>query len=211
MRVGLLRPTLGEMPRRLPLDPHGWYHVGTRGCYGRTLFHDAVEYELFLDRYGRVAKKYGWDTVDWVQMRNHHHFVVRLNDGGLSEGMRELHGWYSRTVHSRHGLTGQGHLVRHAFFARLITSESDALATCRYVSLNYARATGEPPHATPWGGYPAIIGLRHPRPFHTPSILLGLISTSPPAAQRTYRAFVLSGLDQDRQVPSPNDGVNSST
>ena len=32
--------------------------------------------------------------------KNHHHFVVELTRGGPSEGMRELHGGYSRRIHA---------------------------------------------------------------------------------------------------------------
>jgi putative transposase len=195
------------MPRRTPIDPQGLYHVGSRGCYGQRIFRRPEHYELFLRRYTKVATKYGWSTYEWVLMPNHHHFVIELTNGGLSEGMRELHGWYSRMLHAEYGVTGQGHLVRHAFFARRLTSDAETVTACRYVSLNHARATGEAPHLTPYGGYPATIGLCHPQPFHSPAALLGLISSSPSAAQVSYRAFVLEGLDQDGHGPSPNDGV----
>ncbi len=36
--------------------------------------------------YLRTARKYGWETPSWALMENHHHFVVRLTKGGLSEG-----------------------------------------------------------------------------------------------------------------------------
>jgi REP element-mobilizing transposase RayT len=182
------------VPRRKPIDPHGWYHVGSRGCYGQTIFRTPDECELFLDYYGRAAKKYGWVTPEWVLMGNHHHFVIKLTHGGLSEGWREVHGTFSRQIHKKYSLTGQGHLVRHGFFARELTSAGDVLLTCRYVSLNHARAKGTAPAATPWGGYPAVIGLAHPRPFHSPTTLLELISESAPTARREYESFVLDGL-----------------
>ena len=36
------------MPRREPIDPEGFYHVSSRGCYGRTLFATVNEHERFL-------------------------------------------------------------------------------------------------------------------------------------------------------------------
>ena len=93
------------MPRRKPIDPHGWYHVGSRGCYGQTIFRKPEECELFLDLYWRAAKKYGWVTPEWALMGNHHHFVIKLTDGGLSEGWREVHGMFSRQIHKTYGLT----------------------------------------------------------------------------------------------------------
>ena len=161
---------------------------------------------MFLKLYCRSAKKYGWETLEWVLMQNHHHFVIRLTNGGLSEGMRELHGGFSRRIHAIYGMTGQGHLVRHAFFSRQLHTDGDVLVACRYVDLNFTRATGGAPEDSRWGGYRATIGLEHPRQFHAPSELLALISGSAPRARDTFRTFVEDGLALERQVPSPNDG-----
>src|SRR4051794_40478267 len=100
--------TVVGVPRRAPIDPHGWYHVGTRGCYGQPLFRQTAEYELFLRLYLRTANKHSWVTPEWALMRNHVHFVIQLTDGGLSEGLRELHGTFSRRIHAIYGVTGQG-------------------------------------------------------------------------------------------------------
>jgi len=194
------------MPRRPPINPLGYYHVGSRGCYGRTLFETPAQHEVFLRMYARTARKHGWETPSWALMKNHHHFVVRLTQGGLSEGMRELHGGYARWIHALYGQTRQGHLFRHAFFARELTSEADVLLTCCYVDLNASRAgASQLPEATEWCGYRATVGLDHPRPFHTPSILLELISPGPKTAQAAYRRLVHERLAFLSQVPSPND------
>jgi hypothetical protein len=154
--------------------------------------------------YGRVSQKYCWDTLSWALVANHHHFVVRLTNGGLSQGMRELNGGYSRWLHLIYGQTHQGHLFRHAFFARELKTEGAVLVACSYVDLNLAKA---PHQSARWCGYPATIGLEHPRPFHTPSALLEIIDRRPATAQLTYREFVQSGLALRSQGPSPNDGV----
>jgi REP element-mobilizing transposase RayT len=194
------------MPPRPPIDPEGYYHVGSRGSYGQPLFRTDQQYEMFLGLYGRSAKKYDWETLEWVLMPNHHHFVLRLTSGGLSEGMRELHGGFSRRIHEIYGMTGQGHLVRHGFFARQLHTDGEVLVACRYVDLNPTAATGVAPEDAPWCGYRATIGLEHPRPFHSPSALLALISDSPSSARSAYRAFVEDELALRRHVSSPNDG-----
>jgi REP element-mobilizing transposase RayT len=171
-----------------------------------TLFETVGEHECFLRMYTRVARKYRWATLAWALMKNHHHFVIRLTDGGLSEGMRELHGGYSRWIHELHGQTRKGHLFRHAFFARWIEDDADLIGTCTYVDLNPSvhRPSAEP-HATDWCGLAATIGSCHPRRFHTPSLLLELFSAAPAAAQRQYRAHVEQEHARRTQVPSPND------
>lgn len=198
------------MPRREPLDPEGYYHVSSRGCYGRTLFANVNQHERFLAMYQRVAHKYHWETPSWALMKNHHHFVVHLTEGGLSEGMRELHGGYSRWLHQIYGQTRQGHLFRHAFFARRLKTDDAVLVACSYVDLNAAAAlrlaTAE---ESKWCSYPANIGLEHPRPFHTPATLLSIIDESPTRAQVAYRKLVDYGLALRGQGPSPNDGVSA--
>jgi REP element-mobilizing transposase RayT len=207
MRSASCPVTVVRVPPRPPINPEGYYHVGSRGCYGRTLFENNLQHERFLTMYGRVSWKYRWDTLSWALVDNHHHFVVHLTIGGLSEGMRELHGGYSRWFHQIYGQTGQGHLFRHAFFARELKTEADLLVACSYVDLNLI---GNDPESkqerTRWCGYRATIGLEHPRPFHTPSALLELIDPQPAMAQLAYREFVQTGLALRSQDPSPNDG-----
>ncbi len=196
------------MPRRLPINPGGYYHVSSRGCYGRTLFDTPSQHEVFLRMYARTARKYGWATPSWALMKNHHHFVISLSDGGLSEGMRELHGGYARWIHAMYGQTRQGHLFRHAFFARELTTEADVLIACCYVDLNASAAQRvRQPEETEWCGYRATIGLDHPRPFHTPSVLLELIGPRPAAAQVAYRELVDERHALQGHGSSPNDGL----
>lgn len=195
------------MPRRPPINPQGSYHVSSRGCYGRPLFNTAGHHEVFLRMYTRVALKYRWDTPAWALMLNHHHFVIRLTDGGLSEGMRELHGGYSRWIHAMYGQTRQGHLFRHAFFARELKTEGDLLIACCYVDLNAAVAQRiDAPEDTEWSGYRATIGLEHPRRFHQPNAVLEILGKQPDAGRDTYRRIVQERLAFLRHVSSPNDG-----
>ena len=194
------------MPRRQPIDPSGYYHVGSRGNYGQLLFRNTDQFELFLFLFARAAAKYGWETLTWVLMPNHHHFIVKLNEGGLSAGFREVHGSFSRRIHAMYDMTGQGHLVRHAFFSRELKTDGEILVACRYVDLNEPRATGRRPEASRWGGYRAIAGLERPRPFHRPESLLGIISPVTSAARAAYRQFINEGLVAGGHVPSPNQG-----
>jgi hypothetical protein len=160
--------------------------------------------------YQRVAQKYRWETLSWTLMKNHHHFIIHLTEGGLSEGMRELHGGYSRWLHKIYGQTRQGHLFRHAFFARRLKTDSALLVACSYVDINAAAALRLPKaEEGRWCSYPATIGLEHPRPFHTPSALLTIIDDVPARAQIAYRKLVQAGLALRGQGPSPNDGVSA--
>jgi hypothetical protein len=171
------------------------------------MFRTPDEHELFLRLYQRASDKYGWLTLTWALVFNHHHFIVQLTDGGLSDGVRELHCGYSRRIHVVDGHTGQGHLIRHRFFRRALETDEDVLAACRYVDLNIPRATGCKPEQSRWSGYRALVGREHPRPFHRPGELLQRLSSAPATAQRMWAAFVHEGLVLDGLDPSSNDGV----
>jgi len=179
------------MPRRPPLNPEGYIHIGTRGVYGLPMFRDTSQRELFLELYDRASTKYGWGTLTWALKRNHHHFVVKLTAGGLSEGLRELHGKYSRRIHAMYGWTGQGHLVRHGFFAREAADAEAVRDMCRYVDLNGYLPWRKPERARwEWCGHAAIMGWQKPRPFHDPSLLLSLLGEDVETARAAYRAHV---------------------
>jgi len=189
------------MPPRPPVNPEGWYHVGSRGTYGRTLFATADQHEMFLAMFARVARKYGLITPSWTLMENHHHFILRLTKGGLSDAMRDLHSGYSRWIHEQYGQTRQGHLFRHAFFSRELESEAAVIVACIYVDLNTTPTVSlRLPEAPSWCGYRATVGLERPRPFHHPHALLELVARHPAAARRTYQALVHESLSIRREI-----------
>lgn len=194
------------MPRRPPIDPEGLYHIGSRGSYGRPLYKDNIEYEIFLRMYARVSSKYRWETLAWALMKNHYHFVVHLSEGGLSEGMRELNGGFSRWRNEIYGQTRKGHLVRHAFFARPLVNEGDVIGTCAYVDLNpIAHRSSATVRSQDWSSLAATLGGAHPRTFHRPAALLELLDEHPERAQRKYRQVVRERHARRSQLPSPND------
>jgi len=175
------------MPARPPIDPRGIYHVGSRGTYGRALFRTVAEHELFLDLFGRTARKYGWRTLAWALMKNHHHFVIRLTTGRLSEGMREIHSGYSRRIHAVYGQTRKGHLFRHGFFARLLPTDSGVVAACSYVDLNPSTSRiSARPRKSDWCGLAATLGTAPRRAFHFPEDILALLGNDLGQARRAY-------------------------
>lgn len=122
-------------------------------------------------------------------MKNHHHFVIELTQGGLSEGMRELHGGYSRRIHAAYGQTRKGHLFRHSFFARLLVDERAVVSACAYVDLNPGKNRLRPgPRKGDWCSYAATLGLEKPRPFHRTERLLRLLDTDSSRSRVEYRA-----------------------
>ena len=195
-----------------PFEPGGYYHVGTRGNFGEPLFESPELHEIYLKRYGIVARKYGWTTLDWCLLWNHTHFLVRLSDHGLSAGMRELNTWFSRRLNLIHGQTGKGHAFKHRFSAEHAKTDAHLRNVCHYIPLNPVEAGQcKQPDDWHWGGFRATVGLEYPRPFHSPSELLRLFADEPTAARRRYRDFVREWQASNGPDPSSNDGVSAAT
>jgi putative transposase len=193
--------------RNPPIDPNGYYHVGIRGNFGRRLFNDDAERELFLADYGRWSLKYRWRTLGWVLMDNHHHFLVHLVDGDLTTGLRVLHSGFARRMNIKYGLTGKGHMVRHCFYAGRLETFDIVKRVARYIDLNPVRARiCAEPDEWPWSSFRATMDHERPRPFHRVHDLLELFGDDPSEARREYDKFVHESQALEDQVFSSDDG-----
>jgi len=110
------------------IDPEGYVHVGSRGNFGRALYEDPSHRTTFLLLYARVARDLGWTTLAYCLMTNHYHFLIRLTDGGLSEGMQQLNGTFSRRMNALHDRTGGGHLFKNRFDGTWLNREGSSVS-----------------------------------------------------------------------------------
>jgi REP-associated tyrosine transposase len=181
-------------PPRL-VDPHGLYHAFTRGNFRQIAFHDDEHYAKYLWLLARVSVRRRWTILDWCLMPNHYHLIVQLNGEGLSDGMRELNGCFSRWSNARMGRTGTGHLWQNRYEAADVITEGHLWEVFRYVPNNPVKGgLVQHPEDWPWSGYRATVGLEHPYVFHQPSELLRYFAVSPEVALRRYKRFVHEGL-----------------
>jgi REP-associated tyrosine transposase len=181
------------------IDPTGLYHVMSRGNYRQTMFFDDDHFAKYVDLAGRVAVRRGWIVLDWCLIPNHYHLLIQLTDGGLSDGMRELNGCFSRWSNRRTGRTGTGHLVRNRFGCVDVVREGHLWEVVTYIPLNPVRAgLVEDPAKWRWNGYRATIGLEHPYRFHQPNELLRLFAKNRIEALVRYRSLVDDRLAEDQ-------------
>jgi REP element-mobilizing transposase RayT len=173
------------------VDPTGLYHVFSRGNYKGTIFLDRHHYTKYLALLERVARRRRWLVLDWCLMPNHFHLLIQLEAGGLSDGMRELNGCFSRWSNRQTGRTGSGHLVKNRFGCVDVIREGHLWELLSYIPLNPVRARlVQRPEEWPWSGYRATIGLEHPRGFHQPARLLRFFSDDRGEAICRYVAHV---------------------
>lgn len=173
------------------IDPTGLYHVFSRGNYKAAIFLDRDHYDKYLSLLTRVTERRRWNVLDWCLMPNHFHLLIQLEAGGLSDGMRELNGCFSRWSNMQTERTGTGHFVKNRFGCVDVIREGHLWNLLSYIPLNPVRAgIVERPEEWTWSGYPATIGLEHPRPFHQPHRLLRFFSGDRQEALRRYIALV---------------------
>ncbi len=181
------------------VDPYGYYHLGTKGNFGDWIFRERRDREKFLQLYERASGRQSWTTLDWCLLDNHFHFLVKLNGGGLSEGMRELNGCYSKWFNLKHGRTGQGHTFKNRFFSKLLAGESHLRAVISYIALNPVEARlCDRPEAWEWSGCAAAMGLASARRFHDVAALLAHFGPGPGRASRRYAGFLDDALRRTR-------------
>ena len=93
---------------------------------------------LFCLTAERVRKRYGWDVLAYVLMRNHYHLLLRIGERGLSDGMHDLNHCYAVTFNARHGRIN--HVFGKRFWNRELTTEASLQAAARYIVQNPRRA-----------------------------------------------------------------------
>jgi REP element-mobilizing transposase RayT len=173
------------------IDPTGLYHVFSRGNYRAPIFLDDDHFGKYLSLLARVTTRRRWIVLDWCLMPNHYHLLVRLQDGGLSEGMRELNGCFSRWSNRQTGRTGTGHFVKNRFGLVDVLKDAHLWELFAYIPLNPVRAgLVARPDDWPWSGYRATIGLEHPQIFHRPRELLRLLADGWSDPRARYVALV---------------------
>jgi REP element-mobilizing transposase RayT len=192
------------------IDPQGIYHVMSRGNFRQIVFANDDEFARYLQLLQRVTARRLWTILDWCLIPNHVHLAIQLTNGGLSEGMRELNGGFSRWRNARTGRTGTGHLWKNRF--KLLDLEDDVhfREVLRYIPCNPVRhGLVRHPEDWIWSGYRATIGLEYPYAFHRPSELLRFFGSEPAEAVRRYKAYVAEGLVRSGHVPWSDHGVGS--
>ena len=116
----------------------GIYHVTSHASDTRSLFLTAYDRADFLARLSFTFSPLEVRLLDYVLMGNHYHVLVQTPDARLSDALQTLHTGYSRDHNRRNGRSA--HLFRAHCAARRVNTDSQLLATYRYIARNPVRA-----------------------------------------------------------------------
>lgn len=188
--------TLRGMARPLRIEfPGALYHVTARGNERKPIVRDDLDRELWLQGLERVVFRFSWFVYAYCLMGNHFHLLLETPVPNLARGMRELNGVYAQGFNRRHRRFG--HVFGGRYSGLLVQKERHLLEGCRYVVLNPERVAA--PHETyeryRWSSYRATAGLVSAPDFLACERVLELFSDDRGQALRSYRAFVLAGVD----------------
>jgi REP element-mobilizing transposase RayT len=180
------------MPRRLRIEePGAYYHLGARGNDKQPIFDDELR-AVFLYLLERTASRYGWLVHAWALMSNHFHLVIRLGDGGLSDGMCELNGAFARASNVRFGRID--HCFGRRFWSKQLESDAHMLESIRYAVWNPARAgICEHPRDSDWTSYRVAAGLDPPGRVLAHPELLAHFGRDVRGARAAFSRFVSKG------------------
>lgn len=167
------------------------YHVMARGNNRQPVFLDATDRYAFIRHLDSVVLHRRWVHLAFVLMGNHFHAVLRTEQANLADGMRDLLSGYARRFNTRHARAGC--VFSDRYYSVVVRSDTQLLATLRYVAWNPVRADlAETPTGWKWGSASALLGARslslsldcdatldllHPHPERARLVFKGLIET----------------------------------
>ncbi len=130
--------------------PDGYFHVYARGIASDApVFVDDGDRAYFVELLARCIDRHRWRCHAYTVLSTHYHLVVEATRAGLSAGLHQLNGCYSRRFNRRHGRFG--HVFAERFQTRLIESEDYLYDACAYVLQNpVAAGLCDAPEEWPW-------------------------------------------------------------
>jgi REP element-mobilizing transposase RayT len=180
----------GAMPRKPRDTGAGLFHVYTHAVWAAVaLFHDDLDRTSFLRRLAKTTVDFGWTCIAYCLMGNHHHLLLRVEQGALPRGMHRLNLGYARDHNTRHGLRGHVQFARYG--ASRISSDASLLRAYKYVVMNPVEAgLCSHPAEWPWSSYAGSVGLREPDSFVDITSVLDALDVPPDRAIAELRRFI---------------------
>ncbi len=111
----------------------------TTNTFGRIpIFKDVILGRLVVEQF-RKAQEQGWaDSLAWVVMPDHFHWLIELRRGSLSELMQRIKSLSTKAVNLRLG--NKVSLWQQGFHDRALRREDELIIMARYVVANPLRA-----------------------------------------------------------------------
>ena len=97
------------------------YHVTSRGDRREDIFNDDTDRQQWLEIFGSVCRRMGWQCYAYCLMDNHYHLVIETPEANLAKGMRQLNGVFTQKMNRRYDRIG--HVFQGRYKAIIIDKE----------------------------------------------------------------------------------------
>ncbi|MBU2511485.1 transposase [bacterium] len=197
------------MPRGPRLDSPGTlHHVMIRGIEKRDIVDNDIDRLDFVSRMGEVAVSTKTSIYAWALMNNHAHILLRSGEAGLSMFMRRLLSGYASSYNRRHHR--YGHLFQNRYKSIICQEDLYFMELVRYIHLNPLR-TGIVDSLTKldhykWCGHSVVLN-RRKNEWQDRDYVLVWFGKREKEAQKAYREFVKSGIDQGKRPELTGGGL----
>ncbi|MFZ3284291.1 REP-associated tyrosine transposase [Pseudomonas sp.] len=119
-------------------EPNRIYLLTANTLYREPVFHDFALGRLVVEQF-RSAQEQGFaDSLAWVVMPDHFHWLIDLKRGSLSDLMQRTKSLSARAVNM--AADRKGSLWQQGFYDRALRREEDLVKIARYVVANPLRA-----------------------------------------------------------------------
>jgi REP element-mobilizing transposase RayT len=169
----------------------GLYHVTSRGNNRQVIFDDRLRM-LHIRNLGEIAEEFGWSVIAWAVLTNHYHFMLKIGEAGLADGMQKLNLRLARASNAR--FSRVNHCVGAPYWSGLIDTQEYLEASLLYTLWNPARAGLERhPAETNASSFRATMGLGwKPKALDTTE-LLRYFGSTPATASGRFERWVSAG------------------
>lgn len=129
-----------RMPRRRILPGELIYHVLNRAAGGQSLFHQARDYQVFLDLLTGAGARSPMRLLAYCLMPTHWHLVLwPPTHGDVSSYIHGLSMCHAQWWHRTHDSAGSGAVYQGRFRAVPVQEDDHYLTVVRYVERNALR------------------------------------------------------------------------
>ena len=119
-------------------QPNGIYLLTTNTLDREPVFMDFHVGRLIVDQF-RAAQDQGWaNSLAWVVMPDHFHWLIELQQNSLGELMQKTKSLSTRAINASTGRKGS--LWQRGYHDRALRREEDLVKLARYVVANPLRA-----------------------------------------------------------------------
>jgi len=197
------------MPRQARIDaPGAVHHIIARGIERGKIFRDDQDREVFITRLGELVVETQTKCFAWALIPNHFHLLLKTGNVPISSLMRRLLTGYAVGHNRRHRRSG--HLFQNRYKSILCQEDAYLKELVRYIHLNPLRSGLVKDMAAldryGFAGHSYIMGLKN-NSWQAVTEVLAFFGGKRASARRSYREFLIKGIDLGRQPELTGGGL----